>query len=40
MEQIIDKRLKKLFKKPLFHASEARDVGVHPGLLRTRVKIN
>ena len=38
MRQITDKRLKKLLKKPLFHASEARDVGVHPGLLSYYIK--
>ncbi len=38
MKQITDKRLKKLLKKPLFHASEARDIGVHPGLLSYYIK--
>lgn len=38
MKQITDKRLKKLFKKPLFHASEARVVGVHPSLLSYYIK--
>ena len=38
MKQITDKRLKTLLKKPLFHASEARDIGVHPGLLSYYIK--
>ena len=38
MKQTADKKLKKLLKKPLFHASEARAVGVHPGLLSYYIK--
>ena len=38
MKQVMDIRLKNLFKKPLFHASEARDVGVHPGRLSYYIK--
>ena len=38
MKQITDKKLKKLLKKPLFHASEARAMGIHPGLLSYYIK--
>ena len=38
MRRITDRRLKKILKKPLFHASEARAVGIHPGLLSYYIK--
>ena len=38
MKQITDKKLKKLLKKPLFHTSEARALGIHPGLLNYYIK--
>ena len=38
MRQITSKEFKKLLKKPLFHASEARDIGIHPGLLSYYIK--
>ena len=38
MKQIENKKIKKLLKKPLFHAKEARTLGVHPGLLSYYIK--
>ena len=38
MRQITDKKLKKLLRKPLFYASEARSIGIHPGLLSYYIK--
>ena len=38
MKQLENKNIKKLLKKPLFHAEEARTLGVHPGLLSYYIK--
>ena len=38
MKQIENKKIKKLLKKPLFHAEEAQNLGVHPGLLSYYIK--